>query len=109
MKESKSKENSHIDRLINNLVGYVDTQFKLIQLEVKQEISNAITLLIVVLILGIFVGLAGLLLSFALAMYIGSLLGGLGWGFLILGVVYIAIAAGLASQFKGSFIRKSNK
>lgn len=98
--QQSQKDENHLDRLISNLVGYVDTQFKLFQLEVKSELSNAITMLILVLIIGIFVGVAGLLLSFALAQYLGQLLGSAILGYCVVGGFYLLIAGVMIGSFK---------
>lgn len=100
MSDNKNKESSHLDRLINNLIGYVDTQFKLIQLEVKNEVANAVTLLMIVLVLAIIIAFAGLLFSVAFAIYLGGLFDSNVLGFSIIGSIYLISAIGLASQFK---------
>lgn len=98
--DQEQKENGHLDRLINNLIGYVDTQFKLIQLEVKEEIANAITILILVLLVAIIAAFAGLLFSIALATYMGDWLGSQVYGFCLVGGLYLAIAGIVLIQFK---------
>lgn len=99
MSDKDQKQESHLEKLITNVVGYVDTQFQLIQLEVKEEIAKAITNLTLFVIISSIVSFAGLLFSIALAIYLGQLFHSYVYGFAILGGIYVVLSAILISQY----------
>jgi uncharacterized membrane protein YqjE len=81
--------NSSLERLIENFSKMVETYFKLIQLELKTGVSDALTLLIVIIAVAVLGTFALLLFSIAISILISDLIGGSkAWGFLIIAALY---------------------
>jgi uncharacterized membrane protein YqjE len=81
--------NSSLERLIENFSKMVETYFKLIQLELKSGVSDALTLLIVIIAVAVLGTFALLLFSIAISILISDLIGGgKAWGFLIVASLY---------------------
>jgi len=82
-----------ISRMTSDVGQLVSTQLELAKVEIKDEVTRA----------GKGVGMVGggglaayvalLMISVAAAIAIGNALDGIGWGFLIVGLVYAAVAA----------------
>ncbi|GAB4330280.1 MAG: hypothetical protein OHK0038_04530 [Flammeovirgaceae bacterium] len=81
--------NSSLERLIDNFSKMVETYFKLIQLELKSGVSDALTLLIVIIVVAVLGTFALLMFSIAISILISDLIGGSNaWGFLIVAALY---------------------
>jgi uncharacterized membrane protein YqjE len=76
------KAQQQLDRLTQNLVGFVDTQIKLLQLEAKNELANTIAISVVLMGMAMMAGMVLLMLSMALAWAIGQWAGQPTAGFL---------------------------
>ena len=78
-----------------NLGELVRTEIALAKAEVSREVKSAATGAAMFAAAGVMAHLMVIFLSIAAALGIGALIGN-GWGFLIVGVVYGAVAGGLA-------------
>lgn len=89
-KESpKILSHASLERLIENFSKLVETYFKIIQLELKTGLSQALTLLIVVFLVSVLATFGLLFFSVAVALLISDVLGGSrAWGFLIVAFLY---------------------
>ena len=89
-----------VSRMTNDVGQLVSTQIELAKVEIKDEVSRA----------GKGVGMVGggglaacfalLLISFAVAFWLGDAFDNLGWGYFALGAVYAAVAAVLVLKGK---------
>lgn len=85
------KTKQQLDRLIQNLSGLIETRLKLFRLEMEEELSGAMALLITLAVILLLAGIAGLFLSIALALALGSWLGSHVYGFLAVAAIYILL------------------
>jgi uncharacterized membrane protein YqjE len=89
-----------VGRMTNDVGKLVSTQIELAKVEIKEEVRRA----------GKGVGMVGggglagwfalLLVSMGIAFGIGNAMDSVGWGFVLVGLVYAAIAAGLVLKGK---------
>ena len=91
---------NQLDRLVKNLIGFLETHFKLIQLEVKEELAKSITKLIIGALVAMFAALATLLASIALAIWLGERFDSMPLGFLAVSGIYFLCIIVILSLFK---------
>lgn len=103
----------HIEKLVKDILGYVNTKIDHLQLiiikKVTEEISKLLRAIAIGIVLIIFTGI----LSLAVALYLGEQLGTISYGFFIVAGFYFLILLILIIARKGLFnhrvLRKVSK
>lgn len=85
---------AHGKELGEDLLGWIDLRIQKEKIEVTEVLNQKVNLAADMALAGVLGGLGGFFLLVAAAIGIGTLLGNVGWGFLILGAVFTA-AGGL--------------
>ncbi|MFY0594158.1 phage holin family protein [Roseivirga sp.] len=80
-----------LDKLVSNLTGYIETKIELVQIDVKEELTEKITKLVTFAIIALFVLLSVLFLSFAISALLNDYLGYPFLGYLIVGAFYLLL------------------
>ena len=80
-----------LDKILDNLVGYVETRLELYKIQFKEEIAKAIGILVLIMISVAVFGLMVVFLSLAAANHLNTLLNSKFIGFLIIAVVYLIL------------------
>lgn len=93
-KESISKF-FKLDNLISNITGYVETRLELLKMEVKEDVSEALSKAIVYLLIGFVLALVVLFASTCAALFIGNRIDNIAGGFGIVAGFYLLIGLGL--------------
>ena len=105
-----------IDKLVDNLTGYIETKIELIQLDVKEELTQLIAKVIafsIVIFFGLLavvfisIGLSALLNNYLESHYQGYLLVGL--LYLILAVVFFGVRTSIIQKIKSNSSEESDK
>ena len=89
-----------INRMTSDVGQLVSTQIELAKVEIKEEVSRAGKGAGMVGGGGLAGFLAALLVSFAIAYWLADLFDDLGWGFVVVGLVYAVVAAFLVLKGK---------
>jgi ABC-type Co2+ transport system permease subunit len=80
-----------LDNLINNMTGYIEARMELVKLEVKEDLTKALSKLAVFFFLAFAFTLFLIFISIALAISIGKTVGMFG-GFAMVAAFYFALA-----------------
>jgi uncharacterized membrane protein YqjE len=96
----RDKGQQHVDRLIKNLTGLLDTQLRLLRLEIKGELSNAIAVMAVVMFVSLLGAFVVVLLSIAFALALGNWIGSSIAGYLIVAALYAIVLFGAIRAIK---------
>ena len=80
-----------LDKILDNLIGYVETRLELYKIQFKEEIARAIGVLALIMILVAVFGLMVVFLSLAVANTLNAILDSKFIGFLIVAVVYFVL------------------
>jgi len=78
-----------LDKILENLVGYVETRLELYKVEFKEEVAKAIGAMAFIMVLVAVFGLMIVFLSLALANQLNAVLDSNYLGFLIIAVIYL--------------------
>ena len=81
----------HIDRLIDHLIGFVETRFEILKLEAKEESVKVIARLLTMAVIVLFGTLFFIFFSFALAIYLNQVTGSPYMGFVILAAFFLLL------------------
>lgn len=82
----------NIDKIKNDLEGYIETKIALLKLELNEQIASALGKIAVILLIAIFLFLGVLFLSIAASFKLNTILDSHHLGFLIIGGVYLLLA-----------------
>ena len=77
--------------IVENFKGLVDTKIKILKLEIKDELANAMSKILIGVVLINLLFFALLLLSIALSIYLGEILNNYYLGFIGTGGIYIVL------------------
>ena len=91
MKFKKAVNLFHIDRMIDHLVGFVETRFEILKLEFKEESVRVIAKLITAAVIGLFSTLFFIFFSVAIAIILNQALDSEYLGFAILAAFFLII------------------
>ena len=80
-----------LDKILDNLVGYVETRLELYKIQFKEEIARAIGVLALIMISVAVFGLMVVFLSLAVANQLNSIWNSTFLGFLVVAVVYFVL------------------
>jgi uncharacterized membrane protein YqjE len=89
-----------VSRMTSDVGQLVSTQIELAKVEIKDEVSRAGKGVGMVGGGGLAAAFALLLISFAVAFWLGDALDNLGWGYFVVGAIYAAVAAVLVLKGK---------
>ena len=78
-----------VDKIIDHLIGYVETKLDLYKIQFKEEIVKAIGALAIIMILVAVFGLMIVFLSLAIANHLNFILDSNFIGFLIVAIIYL--------------------
>lgn len=81
-----------LDKLFENLTGYVETQIELIKLDVKDQAAESIQKLIQVIVIMLFAFIFIIFISIAIAIGINTLVDSNFLGYLIISILYLIIS-----------------
>jgi uncharacterized membrane protein YqjE len=81
----------HIDRLIDHLIGFVETRFEIFKLEAKEESVRVIARLITMAVIVLFGTLFFIFFSFALAIFLNQVTGSPYMGFAIIAAFFLLL------------------
>ncbi|WP_072714562.1 phage holin family protein [Rhodothermus profundi] len=81
--------------LVEDLRAWVELRLTLTQMEIEERIETQIRRLLLRLLIGALAGLAAVFVLVAVALGLGAWLGHTGWGFLVVALGLMAVAAGL--------------
>lgn len=81
--------------LVEDLRAWVELRLTLAQMEIEERIETQIRRLLLRLLIGALAGLGAVFVLVAGALGLGDWLGHAGWGFLVVALGLIAVAAGL--------------
>lgn len=93
-----SDEPSKSSEIQDELKGFLDTNVAYYKLYLFKVIANASSSIIGIVIVAIFALSTIFFLSIAASIFIGYLLGNLGYGFLIIGLVYLLLTMLISFQ-----------
>ena len=82
MKSTKSL--FHIDRLIDHLVGFIETRIEILKLDAKEEAVRVIAKLLTIAVIVLFGTLFFIFLSVAIAIFLNQIMGSAYMGFVVL-------------------------
>lgn len=82
---------AHGRELGEDLLGWVDLKIQKEKIEITEVINEKVNMAADMAIAGVLAGLGGLFLLVAAALGIGALLGHPGWGFLIVGALFVVL------------------
>ena len=80
-----------LDKILDNLTGYVETKLELYRIQFKEEVARAIGVLALVMVAVAVFGLMVVFFSLALANHLNTVLDSTYIGFLIIAVVYLIL------------------
>ena len=86
------EEINSVEKLTENLKGYVNTRYEIITLQVTQQTANIGSKSVAIILIGLFIGMFLLFVNVALAFYISSLLQNNYAGFFIVAGFYLVLA-----------------
>ncbi|MFC2124394.1 phage holin family protein [Bacteroidota bacterium] len=78
-----------LDKILDNLTGYVETKLELYRIQFKEEVAKAIGVLVLVMVMIAVFGLMIVFLSLAIANHLNTILDSNFIGFLIIAIVYL--------------------
>ena len=81
----------HIDRLIDHLIGFVETRFEILKLEAKEESVRIIAKLLTMAVIVLFGTLFFIFFSFALAIFLNQVTGSAYLGFAIIAAFFLLL------------------
>lgn len=96
----------NVEELNKSTQEFIEKNYEYYRLSLFKKITKGTTSLITFMIIGTVLFGALLLLTFAIALFIGSWLDNLGLGFLILGLLYILVAVIVYYGFRKTIERK---
>jgi len=106
MQEDKEFDFSgEIANLIEEIKDYIELRYDIIRLDMTEKIVRIISVFFGIMTFFVIVPGVLLFFSFALAYYLGEILGANHWGFMIVGTVYLFLGI-LFITFKKKFITK---
>lgn len=82
-----------IDKLVDNLTGYIETKIELIQLDVREELTQLIAKVLAFSIVAFFGLLGVVFISIGLSAMLNSYLESHYQGYLLVGLLYLILAA----------------
>lgn len=80
-----------IDKLVENLTGYIETKIELIQLDVKEELTQLIAKVFAYSIIALFAIFAVTFISIGLSTLLNDYLDSYYLGYLIIGLLYLIL------------------
>jgi len=83
----------NINQAVENLTGYIEARVEVIKLDIKDQSTRVGVVIIVWFLVGFFGLMALVFLSIAAALLLGVWLDNLAIGFVLIGGVYVGIAA----------------
>lgn len=95
----------NIDKLVENLTGYIETKIELVQLDVKEELIQIVAKALAYSIISLFGILALVFISLGLGALLNDYLQSSYQGYLILGLFYL-ILAGIFFGIRGAVITR---
>ena len=106
MKLKKAANLFHIDRLIDHLVGFVETRFEILKLEFKEESVRIIAKLLTAAVVGVLGLLFFMFFSVAIAIILNQALDSSYLGFAILAAFFLLLLVGVLLVKKTSWYHK---
>ena len=93
MESGKISKFLKLDKVMDNITGYVETRLKIFKLEAKEEVSLGLAKMIQIVLLALFFIFFLLFASLALSFYFSSLLESFALGFLMVALLYAIIGS----------------
>jgi ABC-type sugar transport system permease subunit len=89
--DSTRPDNNNNNKMLNNLMGYIDTRIDLIRLEAETKLKEGFMGLLHALVMGVSAFMALIFLNIFLGLLLNALLNSTFWGFGIITLFYIII------------------